>query len=96
MVQTSFGFNGRFWPIKRPLFHGSRRPQRVGFSVVMGVSEPTPSTAASIALDRRVAYPKRAQCADSGRSGDDYRSAQVDPQRPFGRLELLVGGLFRV
>jgi hypothetical protein len=22
-VQTSFGFNGRFWPIKRPLFQGS-------------------------------------------------------------------------
>jgi hypothetical protein len=25
MVQTSFGFNGRFWPIRRALFHGSRR-----------------------------------------------------------------------
>src|ERR1700736_1405303 len=24
MVQTSFGFNGRFWPTRRPLFHGSR------------------------------------------------------------------------
>jgi len=25
MVQTSFGFNGRFGPIRRPLFQGSRR-----------------------------------------------------------------------
>jgi hypothetical protein len=22
-VQTSFGFNGRFWPLRRPLFQGS-------------------------------------------------------------------------
>jgi hypothetical protein len=25
MVQTSSGFNGRFWPIRRPLLHGSRQ-----------------------------------------------------------------------
>ena len=24
MVQTSLGFGGRFWPMKRPLFQGSR------------------------------------------------------------------------
>jgi hypothetical protein len=39
MVQTSFGFNGRFWPIRRPLFQGSRRrgKERVS-SVFMVVS----------------------------------------------------------
>ena len=40
MVQTSFGFNGRFWPIG-PLFQGLARWFRV-FSVVV-LSEPEPA-----------------------------------------------------
>ena len=35
IIQTSFGFNGRFCPIRRPLFQGSRCREGMGFSVVM-------------------------------------------------------------
>ena len=39
MVQTSFGFNGRFWPISRPLFHGAfAKPISDGIAVGMFAS----------------------------------------------------------
>jgi hypothetical protein len=42
MVQTSFGFSGRFWPIRRPLFHGVCCREAIAPSVVMLVSEADP------------------------------------------------------
>jgi hypothetical protein len=39
MVQTSFGFSGRFWPVMRPLFQGVRGREGKGLSVVMVVSD---------------------------------------------------------
>src|ERR1700730_16339458 len=42
MVQTSFGFSGRFWPISRPLLQGARRQGEMGFSVVIVVSDAGP------------------------------------------------------
>jgi hypothetical protein len=44
MVLTSFGFNGRFWPMRRPLFRGGVCGEGMGLSLIMVVSgEPTPS-----------------------------------------------------
>ena len=31
MVQTSFGLSGRFWTIRRPLFHGHAAGRKWGF-----------------------------------------------------------------
>jgi hypothetical protein len=42
MVQTSFGFSGRFWPIRRPLFQGARGRAGIVFSVVIVVSDADP------------------------------------------------------
>ena len=38
MVLTSFGFNGRFRPMRRPLFQESRCREGMGFSLIMVVS----------------------------------------------------------
>ena len=42
IVQTSFGFSGRFWPIRRPLFQGARRRVGIDFSVVIVISDADP------------------------------------------------------
>jgi len=45
MVQTSSGFSGRFWPIRRPLFQGLGCREEATHSVVMIVSieaDPSP------------------------------------------------------
>src|SRR5215471_20298520 len=39
IVQTSLSFNGRFWPVTRPLFQGARCREGTGFSAVMVVSD---------------------------------------------------------
>jgi hypothetical protein len=42
IVQTSFGFSGRFWPIRRPLFQGTRWRVGAQFSVANVVSDADP------------------------------------------------------
>ena len=42
IVQTSFGFSGRFWPIRRPLFQGARWRVGIEFSVVIVISDADP------------------------------------------------------
>jgi len=62
MVQTSFGFSGRFWPISRPLFQGARWREGVGVSVVMVVSEADPfHLSAGSSWPGRIPYLGRAQ-----------------------------------
>ena len=63
MVQTSFGFSGRFWPIKRPLFQGSCCRGETGFSVLMVVSEADPGH-----LQHPVAVDRLTQLTPEGRS----------------------------
>ena len=63
MVQTSFGFSGRFWPIRRPLFHGSRRGAGTEMSVAMVVSieaDPCHPSATSPSTGRH-SLPERAR-----------------------------------
>ena len=50
IAQTSFGFNGRFWPINWPLFHGLLvKPTRLGIGRCMTASLiPTPPAAARV------------------------------------------------
>jgi hypothetical protein len=62
MVQTSFGFNGRFRPISLPFFQGTVCRDGAGISVLMVVSEagPFPVSAGSPSIGS-IPYAKRAR-----------------------------------
>jgi hypothetical protein len=82
MVQTSLGFNGRFWPIRRPLFHGSRRREEAPRSAVRvdSVDANLAAPKRRTAIDRLgKPTPKGRNRADSGHSQDCDGAAAIQP-----------------
>ena len=78
IVRMSFGFKGRFWPIRRPLFQGARRRG--------GESELTPVMVASIEADPLHPAPGRNRPSDSqlrgGSSSQGKRRSSARAHRP--------------
>src|SRR5215469_8853058 len=83
IVQTSFGFSGRFWPIRRPLFQGARWRVGIEFSVVIVVSDADPFHLS--------ARSTTTGCGSLPRKGARPRS-QTFPT-PSGNGEVGLGGL---
>jgi hypothetical protein len=75
MGQTSFGFSGRFWPIRRPLFHGVCCREAIVLSVVMLISEADPLRLS--AGSRSIGFSPYLKWAQSRRNGSLAEKRQI-------------------